>query len=126
VASFTDVPDAGLIADAVNMSIYAPDVADKPFFGIPHAQFLELIQHKHVVWAPDGDEAFDDGSRVLQFDIDRRVRLIAFNTRADHRHEPATLRDLSLDGDEFYGILQDWSRAFELAWLGAPKSPEQC
>jgi hypothetical protein len=29
-------------------------------------------------WAPDADEAFDDGSYVLQFDVDGRVRLIAF------------------------------------------------
>jgi hypothetical protein len=42
------------------------------------AQFTKTLHSNSLVWAPDGDEAFDDSSNVLQFDIADPVRLIAF------------------------------------------------
>jgi hypothetical protein len=75
-------------------------------------------------WAPDGDEAFDDGSYVLQFDVDDRVRLIAFKhgERGEGwQCDSATLRDVWLAADEFYRILQQWHDAFYAEWVAAPK-----
>jgi hypothetical protein len=43
----------------------------------------DMIYSRHILWAPDGDAAFDDGSYILQFDVDERVRLIAFKGRQD-------------------------------------------
>ena len=45
------------------------------------------------MWAPDGDEPFDDASYVLQFDVKDRVRLIAFKSSEGYLHDPATLSD---------------------------------
>ena len=48
-----------------------------------------------LVSAPDGDEAFDDGSYVLQFDVGDRVRLIAFK-RPDQLVDLASVRAVFL------------------------------
>jgi hypothetical protein len=70
------------------------------------------------------DEAFDDGSYVLQFDVGDRVRLIAFKSDESYRHASGTLSDVWLPADEFYNVLREWRDAFEAAWMAAPKFPE--
>ncbi|MGR4876186.1 hypothetical protein [Pseudoxanthomonas sp. LARHCG66] len=65
--------------------------------------FLDSLFKKSIPWAPDGDEAFDDGSVILQFDIGECVRLIAF------RHGDGGLFDLSdvtLSSAGYYACLQ--------------------
>ncbi len=37
-----------------------------------------MVWDSKLMWAPDGDEAFDDGSYVLQIDSGSLVRLIGF------------------------------------------------
>ncbi|HEV3416160.1 MAG TPA: hypothetical protein VG056_05085, partial [Pirellulales bacterium] len=74
-----------------------------------------------IVWAPDGDEAFDDGSYVLQFDVRDDVRLIAFKSGGSDRHDPTALSDVRLPTDDFYLILQRWHDAFEAEWVSASK-----
>jgi hypothetical protein len=74
-----------------------------------------------LVWAPDGDEAFDDGSYVLQFDVENRVRLIGFKSDDTDRYDPATLKDIWLSSDDFYSVLSRWRDAFEAEWETAPK-----
>jgi hypothetical protein len=77
-ASFSTELDAGAIADAFRRGVYGGD-QDESYFGIPRKEFSELFyRSSHLMWAPDGDEAFDDGSYLLQFDVGDRVRLIAF------------------------------------------------
>jgi len=100
------------IADAFRNAVYAPDQEEKSFFGMRHSDFLDLIYSRHLVWAPDGDEAFDDSSYVLQFDLGTQVRLIGFRSTEDFHHDSATLRDIVLDSEVFYSVLQDWLRAF--------------
>ena len=62
---------------------------------------------------------------MLHFDIEERVRLIAFKSNEDgYRHDPRTLTDMWLDAAEFYRILQDWRDAFEEEWTCAQKISE--
>lgn len=123
-APFASEPDGGAIADAFQNAVYA-DEQEKSFFGIPLAEFSKFFcMPNRVVWAPDGDEAFDDGSYVPQFDVESRVRLIAFNGDVGYRHDPATLNDIWLPADDFYNILGQWHDAFESEWVSAPKSAE--
>jgi hypothetical protein len=120
---FAHEPDAGRIADAYRDSIYAPDQENELFFGLPQPEFCHLIYSKHIVWAPDGDEAFDDGSHVLHFDIGDRVRLIAFRSMEDgYHHDPDTITDVCIDAAEFYRILKQWRDAFQAAWKIAPRT----
>jgi hypothetical protein len=72
--------------------------------------------------APDGDEAFEDGSYVLQFDVKNRVRLIAFKSDHSYSYDPGTLSDVWLAAEEFYGILKQWRDSFDSEWVSAPKS----
>jgi hypothetical protein len=71
---------------------------------------------------PDGDEAFDDGSFVLQFDVQDRVRLIAFRSGAGYVHDPDTLSDVWLPADDFYRVLEQWHQAFDREWAAMPKA----
>jgi hypothetical protein len=112
--------EAGAIADAFRLACYA-DVEDQVYFGIPEREFRDLMYSKEIVWAPDGDEAFDDRSCVLQFDSESDVRLIAFRTAESGLHDPATLKDQWLDGEQFYAVLREWRDAFEAEWASLPK-----
>ena len=121
---FSTDSDAGKIADAFRSAVYA-DEQEPSYFGITLPEFCEMFRLKRLVWAPDGDEAFDDGSYVLQFDIQDCVRLIAFKCRPDGRHDPATISDLWIAADDFYAVLQHWHEAFEAEWTAAPKVFDQ-
>jgi len=148
--------DAGLIADTYRAVHYSDEAYDKvcdldeeeepaDYFGLSWTQFRECIHAGQIdEWNPGCDEAFDDGSYILQFDVGDRVRLIAFRckeSKYDHvnpkpplsdmwfsaddcGHAPATLRDVWLPADEFYTILQQWRDAFYEEWKASPKRPE--
>lgn len=88
-----------------------------------HQEFSHWLENGKLVWAPDGDEAFDDGSFVLQFDVDDRVRLIGFRSGANCHHDPETLSDVWLPANAFYGILRQWRDAFIEDWRSMPKTP---
>jgi hypothetical protein len=121
-APFSAEPDAGKIADAFLNAVFA-DEQEESYFGIPLPEFCELFYtaSRDCKWAPDGDEAFNDGSYVLQFDVSERVRLIAFKCKEGYRHDPDTLSDLWLPADDFYQTLQHWRDAFEAEWAAAKK-----
>lgn len=121
---FATESEAGRIADAFRNAVYA-EKQEERYFDIPLADFIDMIHSKRTVWAPDGDEAFDDGSYVLQFDVGDRVRLIAFKSIENGcLHDPAARSDVWLAADDFYRILQDWRDAFEAEWASAPKISE--
>jgi hypothetical protein len=120
VVPFADESDGGRIANAFRNAIYGKERKES-YFGIPLPQFKEMIYSKRIVWAPDGDEAFDDGSYVLQFDIKDRVRVIAFRSVSHLPYDPATIRDTALAADDFYGLLQEWHDAFQNEWSSLPK-----
>ncbi len=122
-APFSSEPDAGKIADAFRRAVYAPDQEDETFFGLPHSEFRAAFYQNRLVWAPDGDEAFDDGSFVLQFDTQEGVRLIGFKTNKEgYGHEPNTRADVSMGANAFYSVLEEWSTAFEKEWGAAVKA----
>ena len=115
--------EAGKIADALRNAFYA-EKQPESYFGIPLSAFREMIQSGRIVWAPDGDEDFDDGSYVLQFDLPERVRLIAFKCSQGHVHDAATLSDVWLAADDFYSALRRWHDAFEAEWTSMPKKSD--
>ena len=115
--------DAGKVADAFRGALYG-GMPQEGYFGLPQAQFSEMIDSKRIVWCPDGDEAFDDGSYVLQLDVGRRVRLIAFKSGQGRLHDPGTLSDVWLAADDFYAVLRCWSEAFDEEWVATPKCAE--
>jgi hypothetical protein len=117
---FATEPDAGKIADAFRNALYA-DRQKESHFGIPLAEFIDMTWSKRIHWAPDGDEAFDDGSYVLQFDVEDRVRLIAFKCGRSGLHDPTTLRDVWLVADDFYAVLRHWHDSFEAEWASTTK-----
>lgn len=122
VAPFSGHPDAGKIADGFRDVIYSLGPLDAFYCDVPQREFTAYFSSQSLVWAPDGDEAFDDGSYILQFDEGARVRLIGFkNTEEGYHHDPATLADLWLDADAYYGLLQEWLWHFEAKWKAAPK-----
>ncbi len=124
-APFANDPQPGGVAEAVRHALYADCAESQSFFGLSRVQFAGMIHSRKLLWAPDGDAAFDDGSFVLQFDLEDRVRLIAFQSTVGYEHDPGTLRDVWLAADDFYEILREWCDAFEREWLRAPKLLEE-
>lgn len=121
-APFAAHPDAGAIAEAFRSAIYDEPSGDR-YFGLSASEFAGYFSRvgHDVMWAPDGDQAFDDGSYVLQFDIGDMVRLIAFRSTAGTRPDPDTINELWLPQTGFYGTLQLWRDSFESLWQSMPK-----
>jgi hypothetical protein len=108
---------AGDIADAFTAAIYG---SDDTVLGLSDAEVSKDLHSNQLQWAPDGDQAFDDGSYVLQSDVESKVRLIGFKHDGE-RHLSASLREVWLDADVFYGHLRQWREQTFAEWLAAPK-----
>lgn len=108
------------IANAYTSAVYLDNNGNETYFGMSEAEFTKILYSKSLVWAPDGDEAFDDGSYVLQFDIGDRVRLIAFK-RPESLVDPASVREVWLSSDTFYDALREWGATFLADWESLPK-----
>ena len=124
---FASAPNAGDIVDAIGKAIYAPDPGAEQFFGIPLQEFKGFVYSSDCLLHWGCDEAFDDGSSILHFDVGNRVRLIADKPPRNHSnllHDPETLRDVWLDADEFYGVLERWKNSFEAEWKAMSKIPK--
>lgn len=119
-AFFSTEPDAGKIADAFCKSVYTNEPI-LGFEGVAPEVIEAAFNSGCIQWAPDGDEAFDDGSFVLQFDIEDQVRVIAFKRTSDGNPDPATLKDLWMVSEKFYAVLQQWRDAFLAEWASLPK-----
>ena len=99
-----------VLARAVFLSIYGEPPDESPLIGDLSSTRIEReVYDNKILWAPDGDEAFDDSSKVLQFDIADRVRLVGFKTDEDL---PRLVTDVSMESDAFYAILDDWLTKF--------------
>lgn len=114
-----DLPLAKLVERAEAALYGSPDEGEDD-------EALELlssaIHRAHVLWAPDGDEAFDDGSCVLHFDEGERVRLIGWKTgKVAGRPAISEQVEVTLTAIEFYGILAEWRQAFLSQWERAEK-----
>jgi Immunity protein 42 len=122
-APFSVELDAVSIASAFRNALYSTDEAHATFLGMPGEAFSEIFDTNHLVMAPDGDEAFDDGSYVLQFDIKDCVRLIAFRCTDDDQIDVSTIKDVTITSDLFYKTLRLWRDAFVSEWNGMSKEP---
>lgn len=83
--------NAGEIANAFIQAGYAIHADGEQFFEIPAPEFRQAIISKRLEWAPDGDEAFDDRSFVLQFEDLKKVRLIAYVNTPEYVFDPESL-----------------------------------
>lgn len=114
-------PNAAKIVDAVHTALYDESRQGESFFGMSADELRDALASNEIVWAPDGDAAFDDGGHVLQFDQGDRVRLIAFKNTIDSKDVLSTLAEVWVGADEFYGILYKWQSRFEAEWVAALK-----
>jgi hypothetical protein len=108
------------IANAYTSAVYLDNNQSEMHFSLSESQFTRTLYSNSLVWAPDGDEAFDDGSYVLQFDVGDRVRLIAFK-RPDWFVDPASVREVWLSADTFYFTLCQWRDSFISEGVSLPK-----
>jgi hypothetical protein len=118
---FASESDGELIAEAVYRARYAMDQEGAAFFGMSCEDFENTVLMRDIMWAPDGDEAFDDGSYVLQFDVGDRVRLIAFKSAEGYRVAPGSLADHWINADNYYDVLREWRDGFLAERQGLPK-----
>lgn len=121
-APFSREP-AGRLADALAASRYDLDRQDEEFFGFRSEPFCDFVISNEILWAPDGDEAFDDGSHVLQFDEGNLVRLVAFKNSATPELTQSTVVEEWLGADEFYDVLATWTERFEAELRKGPRVP---
>ncbi|MBH0239763.1 Imm42 family immunity protein [Methylobrevis albus] len=112
--------DAALVADAYLGAMYR-NTPRTGYCGLSRPAVIDAIHSSAVVWAPDGDEAFDDGSHVLQFDVGDRVRLVAFVNTQTRDQMVETIREVWLDAVSFYSILLNWSNEFRNMYSIASK-----
>lgn len=106
---------ASEIVEAFLDAIYR-ETSRADYFGMSQTEFGDLIYAKKVPWAPDGDEAFDDSSYVLQFDVEDKVRLIAFRNMDCPADTASSVQDTWIESDQFYSVLLDWSELFAEEW----------
>ncbi|WP_275783621.1 Imm42 family immunity protein [Pararhizobium gei] len=95
-------------------SLAAADIADvylANFYGEAgdSSSFEDAIRENNLIWCPDGDAAFDDGSHILQFDHEDYVRLIAFRNSDEGT---ADLVERTMFAAEYYSILKMWLTEF--------------
>lgn len=122
-AGFGSEPNAVNVAEAMYFSVYREVPAHCRFFGLTADEFTDALYKTNTIWAPDGDECFDDGGMVMQFDVGDQVRLIAF-MNAEYRDEMvASVAEAWMPADTYYEILDRWQSAFEAQWAAAPKVP---
>ena len=123
-ASFASEVDPHNIAKTYYERFYGSGVADNNF-GISDDEFEKQILSHEIVWIPDGDAAFDDGTHVLHFDVDNSVRLIAFKSASNIEYDLPSLRDIWLPADVFYEILETWHSEFYREWLFLDKADSE-
>jgi hypothetical protein len=122
VAPFAEIAEESQLAIAFTRAIYAPEQENEYYFGLSHPEFCDLVNSRNLEWAPDGDEAFDDGSHVLHFDQGNLVRLVGFKReKTGYEYVANSLRSIWLESDEFYDVLRRWHDAFLSEWNIAHK-----
>jgi hypothetical protein len=106
------------IVESVRAALYVDERQEDIFFGTSSAEELkeDLALHE-IVWAPDGDAAFDDGGHVLQFDFNNKVHIIAFKNLVNEKDVFLTIKSVILDAPHFYEVLEDWKTKFESEWI---------
>lgn len=114
IANFAKM-DAEQVGSAFYNAVYSEDQADT-YFGTERSVFQQHFEgdEQNILWAPDGDAAFDDGSYVIHFDVDNQVRLIAFRSIEKVGFDTTSLAEVMIPADAFYEILRDWCSWFDM------------
>jgi hypothetical protein len=113
--------NARKLSDVVCMAIYSDECEEQFFKGMSCNYIRQHIHAHELIWAPDGDSAFDDGSHVLQFDANDKVRLIAFKTTGIVSSPTTAVKEAWMNAEEYYAMLDTWQQRFEAEWLSTPK-----
>ncbi len=92
-----------------------------PLGGVPESEINAIFEVHDIIWAPGGDEAFDDSSCILQIDEGDAVRLIAFTRLLDDSFDQDSLQEIFLPQRSFYSILTRWRDTFYKEWQALPK-----
>jgi len=121
VVSFGEKFEPQEIAEAYAKAAYSETSLEAIFLDLSMYEFKDEGLKAGILWAPDGDAAFDDGGHVLQFDCGEMVRLIAFVNNDNVASFGGTVREIWLPADEYYGILDEWQRKFTSEWSRAHK-----
>ncbi len=116
---FSKIPDAAMIAKAYRFADFSDAPDSDMYFGLTRSSLSAAFSAGELVWAPDGDSAFDDGSYVLQFDIGSMVRVIGF--KASDTDSVEHVNDVLIDADAYYEILNRWQSSFLTEWEKQPK-----
>jgi hypothetical protein len=101
------------VVDSVQRSLYDVESIGDTFFDVSSDKFRADVYKSGVLWAPDGDEAFDDGGHVLQFDFLGSVRLIGFVS--GDKSDRAT--GVFLPSLKYYSLLRTWLSEFEASCM---------
>jgi len=104
--------EASVISEFVQNAIYSENPYDR-VLDMSREEFMESLCKREILWAPDGDEAFDDGSHILQIDEGDKVRLIAFVNDENIEFLRRSVSEIYLSQDAFYHILEEWIGAFQ-------------
>ncbi len=112
MSNFVNRYPANTIADVFRISIYGAESysSSEDYHEIIVSAFKDL--YPKCVWAPDGDEAFDDGSYILIFQSCNKIRLIGFRILSNGLSDLSTLSDLTISKDHFRSVLKEWSERF--------------
>lgn len=108
------------ISRSVMQALYWRNPGTRRYFGMPHERYANSLHHNNLIWAPDGDAAFDDGSHIIQFDLDDQVRIIAFKSTKEDRIDLSV--DMIVPSKYFYGTLSAWVDAFKKDVASIPQS----
>lgn len=119
---FGSETNAVKLVDAFCAAEYDEGRQLEEFFDMSCDEFRETLHSSEIVWAPDGDEAFDDGSHVLQFDQGDNVRIVAFKNTRNPEDIAGTIAETYVSADAFYAILKEWQSRFEGEWAAAVKT----
>ena len=82
--------------------------------GMSSDELYADVIRRRLWWAPDGDEAFDDGSNVIIFDIGASVRLVGFRM-TDNAEAVVDVHESAVPEAVFYDLLIEWRNRFEKA-----------
>lgn len=112
------------IAAAYTDAVYSDRDPDDVELGLPLRALGPTFHERRLVLAPDGDQVFDDSSRILHFDLEERVRLVAYRSVSCNSADGTRdLVDVELDAELFYGTLDQWLQHLralrEKEWPGA-------
>lgn len=100
--------DASKMAVLFRELFYVNGADGPPFLGARRDELIDQIHENSIVMAPDGDQAFDDGSYILQLDVGDSVRLIGFKSNGNIYYDKETLAEFVIDANSFYGLLLQW------------------